>query len=283
MININNINYRIKNLIHQSHTSKLYKCTYMNQNYAIKCYKHNYKSRWENEIDILDEIGYNHYIIKLIDYCQEIYLDNEIYYPLVFEYCEYGDMIDFLNNNEISSNLVKIILNQITLALKHLGNYGITHRDIKLDNILISNLDPFTIKLIDFEFATEYRFTNKQVGTLSYMSPEVLFNGMYETKKNDIWSLGVLLFIIYTSYRPYDDTIFRDDKLISKNLTNIKNNNWLDFWKEFERKKKLNEDFKDLIQKMLKWKERNRISLDGILNHNFLNESYQKQCKCVIS
>jgi len=76
------------------------------------------------------------------------------------------------------------------------------HRDIKPDNIMITNND--TVRLIDFGLSKASR-NNRQLTTMAgtpyYMAPEVL-EGSY-SKKADIWSLGVLLYTLVCGYLPF--------------------------------------------------------------------------------
>jgi MAP/microtubule affinity-regulating kinase len=66
---------------------------------------------------------------------------------------------------------------------------NICHRDIKLENILITNK---RIKLIDFGFSTLSNNITCHCGTPSYMSPEVVTKMKYDGRTTDIWALGVL-------------------------------------------------------------------------------------------
>jgi serine/threonine protein kinase len=94
--------------------------------------------------------------------------------------------------------IVLSIIYQLLLALKHLQKYNIIHADIKLENIIINNKNE--IKLIDFGLA---RVVEKgstlqlktHIGTIGYVSPEVMVDN-YITSKTDVWSVGVLMYIL---------------------------------------------------------------------------------------
>lgn len=99
----------------------------------------------------------------------------------------------------------------------HLNKVGYAHLDIKLDNILVGN--DFKPKLCDFGFA---RRTDKQIfkkyGTEGFMAPEVLTKDRYDTYEGipaDIFSLGVLLFVMYFGQPPFNKADERNDRFYS--------------------------------------------------------------------
>ena len=131
------------------------------------------------------------------------------------------------------------------------------HRDIKPDNIMITNDD--SVRLIDFGLSKASK-KGKQLktvaGTPYYMSPEVL-EGAY-SKKADIWSLGVILYTLVSGYLPFQGKnaaeVFR--KIQSADY-HFKHN-------EFNQ---VSDECKDLIKKLLVVKEAKRISGQDALNH----------------
>ena len=87
-------------------------------------------------------------------------------------------------------------------ALNHIHAKGIIHRDIKPENIMITATDE--IKIIDFGLSKRYKKGEKLhnvAGTPYYMAPEVL-EGDYDNKC-DVWSLGVLLYVLMSGYLPF--------------------------------------------------------------------------------
>ena len=82
--------------------------------------------------------------------------------------------------------------------------HSISHRDIKLENILITNEG--NIKIADWGLCTfnvKNRKCKEICGTQLYMSPELLMDKKYDSNKSDVWSLGVVLFILSSLYHPY--------------------------------------------------------------------------------
>lgn len=165
------------------------------------------------EIKIHRSIDHKH-IVKLYE-C--LYIEE--YCVLVLEYCNGGNLYDFimeLPKRMSEKEVIKNVLIPLSSALKYLHTKGIIHRDVKLDNVLIHH---GKIKLGDFGVAID---TNDErpvtrAGTLTYLSPEVLQCPLKkrpeENKDNplvggytpqvDIWSTGVLLYECLNNASPY--------------------------------------------------------------------------------
>ena len=88
--------------------------------------------------------------------------------------------------------------------LDYLHTEGISHRDIKLENVLLDNNN--NVKLIDFGFSTQFSPRKKVkmfCGTPSYMAPEIVSRVEYCGPPSDIWASGVLLFCLLNGYFPF--------------------------------------------------------------------------------
>ena len=89
-------------------------------------------------------------------------------------------------------------------AIDHLHDLGVSHRDVKLENVLFA--DDKNIKLIDFGFSTVCQPGKKLkvfCGTPSYMSPEIVSKKEYSGPAADIWALGVVMYVMLTGYLPF--------------------------------------------------------------------------------
>jgi serine/threonine protein kinase len=97
----------------------------------------------------------------------------------------------------------KLIIRGIVSAVSYLHREGISHGDLKPENIVL--MKDGGVKLIDFGYCKEMQFglDSDKWGTLAYASPELLRRGIYDTRKADSWSLGILLFVITTKTFPY--------------------------------------------------------------------------------
>ncbi len=147
-------------------------------------------------------LGLDHpHIVKILDI-----FDEDIYLFIIEEYCEGGDLTSFLMRNRVlNEDLTRSIIRQLLTTLNYLHSKGITHRDVKLENILIHKKQPeLIIKLADFGTATFF-FKNKPLtdvcGTPYYIAPEVL-KGNYN-EKCDIWSTGVIAYLLLCGKPPF--------------------------------------------------------------------------------
>ena len=94
------------------------------------------------------------------------------------------------------------------MAIYYLHSYGIIHRDIKLDNILMTDLsEKADIRLLDFGLSKiigEDEKCTEPYGTLSFVAPEILEGKPYD-KSVDLWSLGIITYALLCGYLPFDD------------------------------------------------------------------------------
>ena len=156
-------------------------------------------------------------------------------------------------------------------GFKSIHKDGISHRDIKLENILLDS--KFNPKISDFGFAVEYSKTLKgNLGTKIFKAPEL--KGIYDGYAIDIFSLGITLL-----YLTYFVPVFEDASYNSKlyNLLKSKNKILINIFWQFQEKydnniKKISDDLKDLFYKMVEFNPKKRIKIDEILNHKWFGE-----------
>ncbi len=155
-------------------------------------------------------------IIKLY----EVYEDSRYVY-LIMEECIGGELFDRIYERISKKNLYSekeaaLIFKQYMSGICHCHAQTVCHRDLKPENMLFLNIsDDSPIKIIDFGLSKIYSSHNhkmsSQVGTAYYISPQVL-EGNYD-EKTDIWSAGVILYILLTGEPPFnganDNEIYR--------------------------------------------------------------------------
>lgn len=101
---------------------------------------------------------------------------------------------------------IKSIIHQTVLALAYLHKRAITHRDIKLENILYTSKGE--VKLIDFGFSTLMLQKKKMFcGTPSYMAPEIVRRTCFKGQPVDIWALGITLYALISHSFPFRGTL----------------------------------------------------------------------------
>ena len=144
------------------------------------------------EIDAMMKLQ-SEYIVKLLDVFKT---NNNVY--LVLEYCEGGNVHSFLQRSPtLPTPLLKRWLLTLVEAFIHLRAKHILHRDLKLENVLLTSLDPeeAVVKLADFGLTRILRnesfLLQSRVGSPMYMAPEII-NGQPADGRVDVWSFGVL-------------------------------------------------------------------------------------------
>ena len=140
------------------------------------------------------------------------HIDWKDYIYIIMEFVPAGDLGSLVNKQgPLPESIVNTMAIQLVSALKYLHDNGITHRDVKPDNILIQNLDPFHVKLTDFGLSkmidTEDTFLRTFCGTLLYCAPEV-----------------------YTEYREYDFAGNRNRRLDTRTLPPQRYGHAVDIW-----------------------------------------------------
>jgi len=129
--------------------------------------------------------------------------------------------------------------------------------------------DHFTLKLADFGFAKvieSAKLMYTQCGTPGYMAPEMFEHSGYNAMKADVWACGVILFIMFAGFPP-----FQSPKTTDWWFHKLKNNRHDLFWRAHCRSVHFSEGFKDLVNKILCPDPSTRISLDDIQRHEWYN------------
>lgn len=130
--------------------------------------------------------------------CPREFVENGSWF-LVMEYCEGGDLLDVLQASpdcRLPEMQAMHYFMQVADAVQFLHANGIAHRDLSLENVLLQN---GSAKICDFGLSTEAdRITNERVGKAYYMAPEVVAEEEYHPVAADMWSLGMMLFIMIT-------------------------------------------------------------------------------------
>lgn len=123
-------------------------------------------------------------------------------------YAERGDLFDYIKDNGCIEEIqAKIWFKQLCNAVKYLHSLDIAHRDLKCENVLITR--NFNIKLADFGFSRSCQSDEGEVlcetycGSLLYTSPEIIRGKPYLAKPADMWSLGIILYVMVNRTMPF--------------------------------------------------------------------------------
>ncbi|QLQ81433.1 hypothetical protein HG537_0F01940 [Torulaspora globosa] len=162
------------------------------------------------ELDVLRKLNHPR-VVRL----KGFYEDDEFYY-LLMEFVSGGDLMDFVAaHGSVGEDAGREITRQVLEGVKYIHSQGISHRDLKPDNILIEQDDPVLVKITDFGLAKVQgngTFMKTFCGTLAYVAPEVIAgkSGAEENEVRneysslvDMWSMGCLVYVILTGHLPF--------------------------------------------------------------------------------
>lgn len=166
---------------------------------------------WRSVMSKLLNMEYCPHIVRL----EEVLEDDTRFY-IVMEECAGGQLFEYLlKESSLSLRVCKRTLREILSATDHLHSAGLIHRDIKPENIVFSNTnygdEQNGLKLIDFDTCQEFTILSRRrasgvIGTLGYIAPES-YNGEYSVC-SDLFSVGIIFYIIMTGDMPFDDSIY---------------------------------------------------------------------------
>ena len=264
---------REKTLGHGSYgTVYLVKHKQLHRYFAMKVIKKSHKNKSEedslmNEINILRKMDHPN-ILKMTDF-----YNQKKEYDIITEYCQEGELFNEIKTYApFNETITGYYMKQILKAVCYCHGMNIVHRDLKPENILIvkrmkNGCHP--IKIIDFGTAKIFSKEKKEtllIGSAYYIAPEVLDRNY--TEKCDLWSCGVIMYILLTGRPPFggntDMEIMQKIKSGKYDLTKYP---WGIISKEA----------KDLIKDLLQLNPGQRLSAEKALKHPWFSTKQVKQ------
>lgn len=198
-----------------------------NYRFAVKAFKignlkREKKAQLESEVGIYLCMDHPH-VTRLFDVYEA---DDQLY--LVMECMEGGELFDRVTHVKRFTEMdAADAIEQMLLALNYIHSHGIVHRDLKLENFLYESKESNHLKLIDFGFSKMWDPNIKMhvsCGTLAYVAPEVLKKAY--TSQCDIWSLGVIAFVLLSGYMPFSGSEAVQTRNISTGHYVLKPERW---------------------------------------------------------
>jgi len=146
------------------------------------------------------------------------------------EYCDGENLKSFIdkhrnNNTLINENILKNIIRQMCIGIKEIHNKKIIHRDLKPENIFMN--ENMEIKIGDFGISKQlnsyktHTLTVNKAGSNYYIAPEIIYKGIYN-EKSDLWSLGCIIYELFTLSIYSEDKSFDEIKKIDADVYNCK-------------------------------------------------------------
>jgi calcium-dependent protein kinase len=236
------------------------------QKYAVKPFKlagvgTEDRKMLVSEVEVFLSLDHPH-VTRLYD----VYEEAGLLY-MIMECMEGGELFDrIIELKTFKENQAAETVNQMLLAVNYLHSHGMVHRDLKLENFLYDKKGSNHIKLIDFGFSKVWDPNVKMqasCGTLSYVAPEVLEKSY--TNKCDLWSLGVIAFILLSGYMPFSGTDAQQIKNIKAAKFTLKPERW----------GKVSAEGKEFTLSLMQRDAAKRLSAEQALAHTWIKNRDQ--------
>ncbi|XP_071798913.1 testis-specific serine/threonine-protein kinase 3-like [Asterias amurensis] len=204
------------------------------------------------ELEILKTIKHPNVIRchEIVDVGPKVYITMEL--------AGHGDLLEYIKlRGALAEGKARDFFGQVVSGMTYLHNKNIVHRDLKCENLLLDGSNK--IKITDFGFSRKILKSDLSktfCGSAAYAAPEILQGKPYQAFLYDIWSMGIILYIMVCGSMPYDDS---NVKRMVRDQTEKKLG--------FSRSKQLTLDCKDLILKMLTPDPTRRATMHYIHHH----------------
>ncbi|KAK9812520.1 hypothetical protein WJX73_005534 [Symbiochloris irregularis] len=218
--------------------------------------------------EIINHKRLNHpHVVRL----QEVFL-TPYYLAIVMEYAAGSNMFQLVvRKSGLGEAEARWYFQQIIIAVDYCHKVGVANRDIKLENTLLSSPDQPVVKICDFGYSKDENLQSapgSRVGTPAYLAPEVILTTQgkkYDAKAADVWSCGVMLYIMLTAAypfsRPEDQRLAPSAKLHAMMQRTLN----LDF--SIPRQLEVSAQGQDLLRRILVRVPTERLTLQEVMRH----------------
>merc|ERR1712110_1258986 len=197
---------------------------------------------------------------------------------IVLELVGGGELFDLVAlGGRLDEKFARFYFKQLLDGLSYLHNAGFVHRDLKPENLMLDS--NFNLKIADFGFAAPAKgktgdgMLETQLGTASYMAPEIHLGKPYQGPSVDLFASAIILFVILTQRPPFSSANPSDPhyRLLAANRAEI-------FWQAHKDAEEGDDiysaEFKDLFEKMMALNPAHRPKLEEVLAHPWMQGEY---------
>ncbi|PHT49345.1 hypothetical protein CQW23_09092 [Capsicum baccatum] len=261
--------YEIGKLLGQGTFAKVYYARNLktSQNVAVKVID----KEKVMKVGLIDQIKREISVMRLIRHPNVVELyevmasKTKIYFAM--EYVKGGELFNMVAKGRLRESAASKYFQQLIAAVDFCHSRGVYHRDLKPENILLD--ENGNLKVSDFGLSALYE-TKRQdgllhttCGTPAYVAPEIINKRGYDGEKADIWSCGVILFVLLAGYLPFHDAnLMGMYKKISKG--------------EFKCPEHFPSEVKKLLSRILDPNPFSRITLAKLMNNNWFKKGFKQ-------
>ncbi|WOH10902.1 hypothetical protein DCAR_0830379 [Daucus carota subsp. sativus] len=226
-----------------------------------KVLKGNLTAHIKREISIMSRLNHPH-IVRLHEVMAT---KTKIYF--VLEFAKGGELFTKVAKGRFSEDLSRRYFQQLISAIGYCHSRGVFHRDLKPENLLLD--ENWNLKVTDFGLSAVTEqirpdgLLHTLCGTPAYVAPEILAKKGYQGDKVDMWSCGIVLFVLNAGYLP-----FNDPNLMVMYRKIYKG--------EFRCPKWTSPDLKRLLCRLLDTNPETRISVDEIVSDPWFRKGYKE-------
>ncbi|XP_062094750.1 CBL-interacting protein kinase 2-like [Humulus lupulus] len=224
------------------------------------------------KVGMIDQIKREISVMRLIRHPNVVELyevmasKTKIYF--VMEYVKGGELFNKVSKGKLKEDVARKYFQQLICAVDYCHSRGVCHRDLKPENLLLD--ENGNLKVSDFGLSSlaeskhQDGLLHTTCGTPAYVSPEVINRKGYDGAKTDIWSCGVILFVLLAGYLPFHDlNLMEMYRKIAKG--EFKFPNWFA------------PEVRKLVSKMLDPNPRTRISIEKIMENSWFRKGLEQK------
>mmetsp|Transcript_25849 Transcript_25849/g.49104 ORF Transcript_25849/g.49104 Transcript_25849/m.49104 type:complete len:387 (+) Transcript_25849:259-1419(+) len=201
---------------------------------------------------------------------------------IVMEFAQGGDLFNAVQQaktHKMNEPMARYFFQQLIAGIGYMHSQGMCHRDLKLENLLLSD-NPPKLKICDFGYSKSSKWQSQaksKVGTAAYIAPEVITaskGSKYDAEAVDVWSSGVVLHTMLLGMYPFCDTSAPNDE--TRTIRHI-----LAFWKgeiPYNPPPSCSKECVDLLRRMLTANPEKRMNILDITEHPWFRVNLPRGC-----